>query len=379
MINRQRLIDSFMAMVQIDSLSFQEKEFKDYLQAEFNRRQVLVWEDRAGEVIGGNSGNLSVKIKGDPQYPPLLISAHMDTVEPGRGIKAVVENDEIIKSTGPTILGADDKAAIAAILEAVDVISEQDIDHPPIELLFTVAEEKGLKGSQAADYSEFDAKIAFVLDSDEVPGTIITRSPAQYDMEYLVWGRAAHAGAAPEKGINAIHIAAKAIAEMATGRIDSETTCNFGVISGGQARNAVPEYCRIYGEARSLNRQKLEDLVKQLTRQFIDGVEKAGGKAQVNSNLLYQEVILDSKSRSVQLAVEAVRSTGLEPELRSTGGGSDASIIHNSGIICNNLGIGMTDVHTTGEYIKIDDLVKVTEIVLALIKTSMQQETKEKL
>ena len=372
MINRQRLVDSFINMVQIDSISFQENEFKDYLYGEFSRRQAQVKEDQAGEIVGGNSGNLVVKIAGDKQFKPLLFCAHMDTVEPGRGIKAVVENQRVIKSSGPTILGADNKSAIAVILEAVDVIIEQKIKHPPIEILFTVAEEKGLKGSQAADYSEFEAETAFVFDADGPPGTIIIQSPAQYNMEYLVWGKAAHAGAAPEKGINAIHVAAQAIAAMPTGRIDPETTCNFGTIEGGQARNIVPEFCRINGEARSLNRQKLEVLVEQLTRQFIDGVEKAGGRAEVNPSLLYKEVMLDPKSWVVRLASKAVENVSLVPILRSTGGGSDSSIIHNNGIACTNLGIGMADVHTSGEYIEIDNLVKVTEIVLALIAESMK-------
>lgn len=367
MINQQRIIDKFIALVEIGSVSGREGNIRDYLVAEFGNRGLSLQEDQAGELLNGESGNLWVKIPGNIEAEPVLFSAHMDTVEPGEGIQAVIR-DGVIKSNGSTILGSDDKAAIAAIMEAVDVLQENNLPHGPVELLFTVSEEQGLQGAKSFDFTQLNAAMAYVLDAGGDPGTIIIQSPCQNEIEYKVYGKPAHAGINPEKGINAIYAAAMALAKMPCGRIDQETTCNIGIIEGGKARNIVADYCQIKGEARSLIRAKLDDITELLKNTFINEVQKQGARAQVDIKFLYPEIRLSPQDRVVKIALKAMESIGLRPRMQSTGGGSDASIIHGRGIPCANLGIGMSNVHTCEEYIEVAHLIKDAEIVLAIIK-----------
>lgn len=295
-----------------------------------------------------------------------MFVAHMDTVQPGVGVKAVVEGDRV-KSAGETILGSDDKAAIAAMLEVLEVLREEGRPHPSLEYLFTVSEEQGLMGSKAFDFSQVDSRLAYVLDSGGEPGCIVIQSPCQNEIEYTVQGRAAHAGISPEQGINAIQVAARAMAIMPCGRIDAQTTCNFGTIEGGVARNIVAPSCRIKGEARSLKREYLDEITKQLTETFINSVEAAGARGEVQVKFLYPEIKLDPAEEVVELAVAAAESIGIAPQLISTGGGSDASMVNGAGIRCANLATGMCSVHTTDEYILIKDLVDDARLVMAII------------
>ncbi|HPF43127.1 MAG TPA: M20/M25/M40 family metallo-hydrolase [Syntrophomonadaceae bacterium] len=367
MVNRERLINSFMEMTAISSVSGQEHEFRDYIRNEFEKRGFIAEEDDAGITSGGTSGNLLLRKSGENDLQPVLLSAHMDTVEPGRNIKAVIENNEVIRSAGGTILGADDKAAIAALLESVDIITENQLVCPPLEILLTVSEEQGLQGAKRFDYSRLNARLGYTLDGGGSPGTIIIKSPCQNEIEYIAYGKAAHAGIQPEQGVNAIKLAAAAMAQMPSGRIDEETTCNFGVISGGQARNIVPDYCSVRGEARSLKREKLDQLTHSLREIFIGSVTAGGGQAEVKVSFLYPEVRLNPDDKVVKLAIKAIENIGLPLELIETGGGSDASII-NAHIPCANLGIGMQNVHTTEEYIKIHDLIDDVRLILAILE-----------
>jgi tripeptide aminopeptidase len=375
MVNRERLIDNFIHMAEVGSVSREEGNFKDLLKKMFVQRGLEVYEDDAGTIVKGESGNLLVKIPGKVLAPALLLAAHMDTVVPGVGIKAQIGSDGVIRSNGNTILGSDDKAGIAAILEAWDVIVENQLDYPPLELLFTVCEEQGLLGAKNFDYSRLKARKGYVLDSGSTPGTIVTQSPCQNEIEYKVVGQAAHAGINPEDGINSIEVMAKALAVMPCGRIDSETTCNFGIIEGGMARNIVAPSCRLLGEARSLSRSKLDKLTADLCSIFKREVEKYGGKAQVDVVLLYPETTLKSDEEVIKLAVRASDNIGLPTKLISTGGGSDASIINSNNIPCANLGIGMSAVHTTEEYIKIDDLVNDARLVLSIIQEACKEQS----
>lgn len=369
MVNVKRLVNSFMEMAAISSVSGQEREFSDYICHEFEKRGFSAEEDNAGLAANGTTGNILLKIPGSPGLSdliPLFFAAHMDTVEPGRNIKAIIENNEVIKSAAGTILGADDKAAIAALVESIDVIRENQLECPPLEILLTVSEEQGLQGVKQFDFSKLNARLGFTLDGGGKPGSVIIKSPCQNEIEYIAYGKAAHAGIEPEHGINAIKLAAAAMAEMPNGRIDEETTCNFGVISGGLARNIVPDYCVIRGEARSLTREKLDALTNSLKALFISNVTARGGQAKVKVNFLYPEVNLHPDDMVIKLAAQAIENIGLTLELTETGGGSDASII-NTHIPCANLGIGMQDVHTTEEHILIKDLVDDVRLILAII------------
>lgn len=368
MLDQKRLVANFVKMVGISSVSRREKEFKEFLQAEFSKRGFIVEEDNAGEIIGGNAGNLLVKIPGNLDMPPLLFSAHMDTVSPGEGIRAVIDGD-IIRSSGDTILGSDDKAAVAVLLEVADILTEEGLPYPPLEFLFTVAEEEGLKGAKNFDFSRVQARMAYVLDAGGEPGTIVTGSPWHHEIEYLVYGKAAHAGMDPENGINAIKAAARALAKMPCGRLDEETTCNFGLIEGGKARNIVADFCHIKGEARSLNQDKLTRLTEELKQVFLSEVEKEGARGEVRIQALYPGVKLAPDAEVVRIAARACEKIGIEPKFTGTGGGSDASIINGAGIPCANLGIGMCKVHTSEEYIRIGDLVTDVKLILSIIET----------
>jgi len=225
-------------------------------------------------------------------------------------------------------------------------------------------------GAKLFDFSRLQSKIAYVLDDSNHPGTIVIKSPCQNEIEYMVEGRAAHAGMNPEEGINAIHLAAMALAKMPCGRIDEETTCNFGIIEGGLARNIVAPECRIRGEARSRSPEKLDSITNSLKDAFVNEIESLGGKAEVKVEFLYPEISLQPEEEVVQRALRAARKLGLEPTLAETGGGSDASVINGAGIRCANLGVGMRNVHTTDEYISIDDLVMDVRLILAIIEES---------
>ena len=371
MVNADRLIKLFMEMVEVSSVSGQEGAFRDYLKRHFADRGLQCEEDDAGRTLGGDSGNLLIKIAGTLDTRSILFLTHMDTVVPGQGIKAVLGDDRVIRSDGSTILGADDKAGIAAILEAYDNLIEKGLDYPPLELLFTVSEEQGLLGAKNFAFSRLQSPIAFVLDSGGPPGTIVYKSPCQNEIEYRVQGKAAHAGINPEEGINAIQLMSKALAIMPCGRMNETSTCNFGTIGGGTARNIVAQNCVVKGEARSLNRAELVQLTDELTGTFIREVEKNGGQADVHVTFLYPEITLDAEEEVVRLAVAAAESIGLKPELISTGGGSDASIVNGNNIRCANLGIGMNAVHTTEEFIRVEDLIHDAELVLAIIQQSI--------
>ncbi len=367
MINEQRLLQRFIRLVETDSPSGQEGKLRDLLAEEFERFGCRTMEDGAADLVGGDSGNLLVNIPGTLDTESLLFVAHMDTVQPGTGVKALVEGDRII-SAGPTILGSDDKAAIAAMLEALEVLRERKLPHPPLEYLFTISEEQGLMGSKVFDFTRVKARLAYVLDSGGEPGCIVVRSPCQNEIEYTVYGKAAHAGISPEQGLNAIQVAAKALAVMPCGRIDAQTTCNFGTIEGGVARNIVAPSCRIKGEARSLQREYLDKITDELVQTFTNTVEANGAQVEVEIKFLYPEMKLDPAEEVVELAIAAAQSIGLAPQLVSTGGGSDASMVNGAGIRCANLATGMNSVHTTDEYILVKDLVDDARLVLAIIE-----------
>lgn len=372
MINKERLIKRFIQMAGICSVSGQEGDLRDFLKKQFSE-QVSIYEDETGKLVGGNCGNLLIKIPGDNRFPALLLGAHMDTVEPGKGVKPVIGEDGVIRSSGDTILASDDKAGIAAILEACDVVRENNLPHPPLEILFTVGEEQGLEGSKHFDYSRLEAAFGYTVDGGGDPGNIDVQSPCQNEIEYIVHGRAAHAGINPEAGINAIQVAAQALSAMPCGRIDEETTCNFGIIEGGQARNIVASTCRIKGEARSLKREKLDALTKQLVDTFNTKTKELGATPEVNVVFLYPEISLDLDEKVIQVAIKAARNIGLNPATVKTGGGSDASIISGHGIRCANLGCGMSNVHTTDEYIKVNDLENDARLVLAIIEQAAKE------
>jgi tripeptide aminopeptidase len=368
-INKQRLLNEFLELVQIDSASKDERLMADALKPRLEALGFTVTEDDAGEKIGGTAGNLIAVLEGQKDAPALLFCAHMDRVEPGRGIKPVVE-DAVVKSDGTTILAADDVAGIAAVLEAVRTVQEQQIPHGRLEILFTVAEEGGLFGAKSLDASALQAKAGFFLDTGGPVGTIVVQAPAQKNISATVHGRAAHAGVAPEKGISAILVAAEALTKMKLGRIDEETTANIGLIQGGVATNIIPDRVELKGEARSLDQEKLNRQAEHMAEVIQSTCAAHGVEAEVSISDSYNSFRLTKADYVVQLAVKAAKAMGLEPQIESTGGGSDANIINGYGIPSVILGMGYTNVHTTDEAIPIDQLEAAAQYVLQLIKES---------
>ncbi len=252
MIDRDRLVATFVELAKIDSPSSDEEEIARHLVATLEELGLSVTRDAYGNVIGT-----------DGEGEPLLLSAHMDTVEPGRGIEPVVEDDRI-RTNETTILGGDCKAGVAAILEAIRSIKEDDVPHVPYQVAFTREEEIGLAGARNLDFSLIHAKEAVVFDGEGPPSQITSSSPTYIGFDFEITGRAAHAGVEPEKGLSAIRLAAELITRLPQGRLDDETTFNVGTIEGGTVRNAVPENATVSGEFRSRNLEALDAIQVQL-------------------------------------------------------------------------------------------------------------------
>ena len=371
MVNQERMLQEFFELVRIKCSTKEERQVADVLKARLAELGAAVSEDNAGEKIGGNTGNIIANWQGTvSSAPAVMFSAHMDCVEPCAGVEPKLENG-IITSAGNTILGADDKAGVVAILEAMRVIKEQNIPHGDIQVVFTIAEEGGLNGSKNIDKAQLRAAMGFVLDSSGSPGEIIMMAPGQNKIEVLVRGKTAHAGIAPEDGVNAIIVAAKAMAELKDGRIDFETTANVGNIKGGGATNIVPEQVTIIAEARSRNMDKLAAQTQHMVETFERVATANKAKAEVKVTKAYDPFVLKEEMPVVMVSKQAVRAIGLEPVLKGTGGGSDANFFNLYGIPSVVLGVGMNKVHTTDEFIKEADLYKTGELVISIIRQSV--------
>ncbi|NLX61265.1 MAG: M20/M25/M40 family metallo-hydrolase [Tissierellia bacterium] len=367
MINEKRLLDRFLKYVQIDSPTKFERDFAEHLIKEMEKMGLEVYMDDAGEKVGSNSGNVIGRLKGNTDGETILFSAHMDTVSPGKGIKPVIK-DGVIYSDGTTVLGGDDKAGIAAILEAVETVIEKDIPHGDIEIVFSIYEEGGLYGAKNLDYSQLKAKRGFVFDSGGDPGEIIIQGPAQNKINAKFIGKEAHAGVAPEKGISAIQMAAEAISNMKLLRIDEETTANIGIIYGGEATNIVTKEVKIEGEARSLSDEKLEKQTEHMVKCCQAAAEKFGGQVEVHVENSYGAFKIDEKSEIVEKVKKACTNIGLTPHTTSSGGGSDTNILNANGIEAVNLGIGEKKPHTLEEHLHIKDLENAAKLALEIIK-----------
>jgi tripeptide aminopeptidase len=367
LVNRERIVSAFLELVRIPSLTFYEKALVEYLAEELRVLGCEVSIDRTGEVIGGDSGNLIARLPGEPGKPAVMFAAHLDTVEPGTAIKPLARKD-IIFSDGTTILGADDKAGIAAIMEMLRAVVEDKILHGDIEVVLTVAEEKGLLGAKNLDLSLLHARSGYVLDSNGTVGKVVGRAPSQNTIKVMFKGRSAHAGVCPEQGINAIQAASIAIAGMKLGRLDEETTANIGVIQGGRAGNIVPEEAKVTGEARSLNPDKLQNVTDEMVRCFQAGAKEVGAAVDIEVIREYDSFILTERDAVVRTALEAMRRLEIKPELVSTGGGSDTNVFNKKGISAVNLSVGAEDVHSTREHIAVDDLVMAARLLVETVK-----------
>lgn len=367
MINEQRLIDRFLRYVQIDSPTMEEREFALILMKELEELGLQVKMDDAGEKTGSNSGNVIAKLKGNSDREPILFSSHMDTVSPGKGIKPQII-DGVIYSDGTTILGGDDKAGIASIMEALHVIKEENLSHGDIEIALTIFEEGGLFGSKNLDYMGFNAKIGFVLDSGGDPGDIIVQGPAQNKIDVRFIGLEAHAGVSPEAGISAIQMAGEAISNMKLLRIDEETTANIGAITSGGATNIVTKEVVFHAEARSLDNEKLRLQSEHMVKCCQDAAVKFGGKVETTVENAYGAFNIPVDHAAVKAVEKACEKLGIKTRTTTSGGGSDTNIFNANGVAAVNLGIGERKPHTLEEHLHIKDLISTAKIVVELMR-----------
>lgn len=374
MINPERLAETFSSLVQIDSVSRNEAAICSELRNILNDMGAETFVDDAGNAVGGNTGNLIARFRGSVDVPVMMLNAHMDTVEPGNGVKPVYK-DGVFTSDGTTILGADDKSAVAILLEVLTVLQEDSLPHGPLEVVLTICEEIGLQGAKNLDISQLTAKFGYALDATDTAG-IVTRAPGANYLKFMVYGKDAHAGAAPEKGINAIAIASKAIASLTIGRIDHETTCNIGVIQGGMATNIVPSQVMVNGEVRSHDSKKLADLTQTIVSAFETAVQDyVPQSAEAGRPWLEVEVIPDFTRTHIPddhpvviLAMDAAQNLGRTLIPKITGGGADANVFFSKGIMTGVLGTGMRDMHTVREWVSLSDMLLTTELVLEIIR-----------
>lgn len=371
----ERIVNTFLDLVKIDSPSKQEAQVADYIETVLKKLDVEFWRDDAGAKIGGNTGNLYVRMPAkDSKAPAVLFSAHMDTVMPGLGIKPILENG-IIKSDGSTILGADDKAGITAILEMLRSLHESKAPHGPVEVIFDVAEEIGLQGAYQVALDGMQAKCAFVLDAEDMD-FIVYRAPSANRVKYEIEGIAAHAGMCPEKGISAIEVFSEAVSKMQLGRLNEDSTANIGTVEGGTATNVVAPKLIATAEVRSHSTDFLEEQTKHMAGCFESAVEnftkslngavlKPVFHHEVQREFTAMEISLDSLP--YQLASQAGLTLGIEMKPLSIGGGTNANVYNEKGLPAVVIGCGMRSEHTTDEHIAVKDLETSTKLCLAIV------------
>lgn len=367
MVNRTRITEEFCKLVSIDSASFKEREMADILKNYLTELGFIVTEDKAYEHYDSNAGNIYGFLQGALPGDPVLFSSHMDTVEPSSGKKAVVSEDGTITSDGNTVLGADDLSGVVAILEALRTIKEKELPHRSIEVLFTIAEEVYIRGSEVFDYSIIKAKEAYVLDLSGPVGTAALKAPTLVSFTAKFTGKAAHAGFAPEQGIHAIAVAAEAITSIRQGRIDDETTVNVGIIEGGLARNIVPENCCLKGEIRSLSHEKTLSESGQIKEIFEHTAKKHGADIEFETSFGCIAYEINKEEEVVKRFEAACLALGIKTDYIATFGGSDNNNFVRNGITGIVIACGMNEVHSCHEYTHIDELERCSNITLTLM------------
>jgi tripeptide aminopeptidase len=311
-------------------------------------------------------GNIYARIEATAEGTPIFLCAHLDTVPPDGPLEPVVE-DGVVRNAGGTILGADNKSAVASMLEAARRVLAEGRPHAGIELLFTMQEEIGLQGAAAFDQDRLHAQIGYVYDQAAPIGEIILGAPWSQAMQVRFHGRAAHSGMFPEEGRSAIQAAAKAIADLRLGRIDEETTANVGLISGGTGGNIVPEWCTFSAEARCQDERKLQDVVQEMLDAFTFAATEAECEVETEMRKSYNGYRFKRDTDAVKLAAAALEACGYTPTYALSGGGADANVFNDAGRRCVNLANGMTDIHTPDERIAVADLDAMVDVTLALV------------
>lgn len=363
--NEKRFLERLYGMIQIDSPSLEEKEMSDYLYGYFTDRGLQVEVDDSCRAFGSNGQNVLVHIPGTKEGEAICFNAHMDTVEPGRGIIPVAE-DGIVRSGSDTVLGADDKAGIAILMEAYEYLKENQIPHREMYYLFTVGEEI-MKGARFCDTSRIHAKYIYALDGGGSPRFLCSACAGKTMLRLSFIGKPAHAGIEIGKGINAICMAADAVSRMEAGQIDSETTVNIASFHAGEERPVVPDHAAVIIEVKSFNQDKIEHQVQQIRKMSEEAAERAGGKVHLEEERICLPLILGEGDYLYDRTEEEIRCLGLEPMVVKTGGSGDINVFAEKGFQCGGLCIGMYEVHTANEYLKLEEVEAAYQIVLKLM------------
>jgi tripeptide aminopeptidase len=366
------VLDLFTELAAVPSPPGEERAVADIVAGYLRDCGLSVDEDDAGPSVGSTIGNLYTRIDGGAGGEPLLFCAHLDTVPPTAAIEPVVD-DGVVRNAAGTILGADNKAAVAAMLEATRRVLAERRPHAGIELLFTPKEEVGLIGAYAFDHRRLRARTGYVYDQAAPIGVVILGAPFSQALEVTFHGRAAHSGMHPEDGRSAIAAAARAVSEMRLGRVDELSTANVGTITGGTAGNIVPEWCTFTAEARSHDERRLADLIQEMQ----DAITFAAGVAECDvetrARKSYRGYRFAKGDRAVALAADALARCGYEVTYDLSGGAADANVFNEHGLQCVNLANGMTDIHTPNEHIAVDDLEAMVDVTLALVDAARAQ------
>ena len=362
------VVDLFTELAAISSPPGDERPVADAVARYLRDLGLTVDEDGAGATVGSNMGNLYCRVEpsGNGAGTPIFLCAHLDTVPPEGPLEPVIE-DGVVRNAGGTILGADNKSAVAAMLEGTRRVLAENRPHAGIELLFTPKEEVGLLGAAAFDHRRLLARAGYVYDQAAPIGDVILGAPYSHALEVRFHGRAAHSGMYPEEGRSAIAAAARAISDLRLGRIDDETTANVGLIEGGSAGNIIPEWCSLSAEARSHDERKLGDLVQEMVDAFAfaAGLEDCEVETKVSKS--YKGYRFKPDDLVVRIAHAALERSGYTPSYGLSGGAADANVFNERGLACLNLANGMQHIHTPDERITVDDLEGMVEVTLALV------------
>ena len=366
MVDRRKLVDRFIQYVRIDSESGYEKEICDVLYDQLQALDVKV--DKLNEDNTFSNGyNMIGRIPGSIQAEPVFLAAHMDTVVNGRNIQ-VVENNGILSSDGTTILGADDKIALAVIMEVLDIIKTNNIPTRPFEIVFTLCEEQGLKGAKALDVNEIQANDGFVLDGTGAIGGIDICSPNHVSIKVDVKGKCAHSGSGACQGVSAIQIASRAIADLYLGTVDEYTTCNVGIIHGGEALNIVPDHCHVEAAVRSTNALSSKKQIEHIKDRFKFWAKSLDGYADINIDTSYDGVNQEKNNPLIKNLQRAFELNDIQPYFKNAGGGSDNNIFFNRGKNSIDLSIAYKNIHTVNESVEIVEMERLAKTLLTYLQ-----------
>jgi len=357
--NTERLISTFCELVKIPSESPDDQKFLSYVEKFLKIEGSKTKFDAYGNLI------IKFKAKNSKSVTPIAFCCHADTVKPGKGIRPIVDREKgIIKTDGTTILGADDKAGIAEVIEVIRA-SEK---HPPIEIILTRCEEIGSVGANHLDFSLIESKDVYVLDMDS-PDEIVIGEATHIHIDVTYTGKGAHSGVEPEKGLSAILTAVEAIHNMKLGRLDAESTANVGTIQGGEARNSIPETTKIMAECRSMNNKKAISIADEMEKIFKKAASDSGAKVEIVRDVVSSGYVIPKDSNIVKTFVEALEKNGVKPDIKTITAGTDAGIFNNKGVNAIVVGIGCRDIHSKGEYAIISEMEKITKTLITLVES----------